>query len=285
MLTPTSLTPIRVIVVDDEAPARARLRRFLQAEPDFNLVGECQHGLQAVEIIRQERPDAVFLDVQMPRLNGFGVCETIGPAEMPIVVFVTAYDQYALKAFEVCAIDYLLKPFDQERFRLTLDRLRQRAVKPPPASVTSELELLLKELRSSSSAACPERLALRTEGKVVFLRLEEIDRVEAEGNYVRFHAGTTTHLVRETMNWCEQQLPAKRFLRISRSVIVNVDRVREVQPLFYGDHAVLLRDGTRLTLSRTHRDRLSALLPPARERPDAAPQSHPTCEEPRAKSL
>lgn len=266
MPAPDATRSLRVLLVDDEAPARARLRRFLQAEPDVTLLAECCHGGEAVDAIRRERPDAVFLDVQMPRLDGFAVCAAIGPEHMPPVVFVTAFDQYALRAFEVCAVDYLLKPFDQARFRRTLDRLRQRRATPTGPG-GPDLQALLQALRAQANP--PDRLALKTDGRLVFLRLDEIDRVESDGNYVRFHAGTNTLLVRETLGWCEQQLPPARFLRISRSVIVNLDRIKEIQPLFYGDHAVLLRDGTRLTLSRTHRDRLQALT--AANRDPASP--------------
>jgi two-component system LytT family response regulator len=262
VLTPPELRqPIRVLIVDDEAPARVRLRRFLQLERDFHLAGECSQGAQAVEMIRRERPDVVFLDVQMPRLDGFGVCQAIGPDRMPIVVFVTAYDQYALQAFDVCAIDYLLKPFDRARFQRTLERLRQRRAQPEPVAHRAGLQALIEELRAVPGPGRGDRLALRTDGKLIFVRFDEIDRVEADGNYVRFHTGPIAHLVRETLAWCEEQLPSDRFLRISRSILVNLDRVKEVQPLFYGDHVVILRDGTQLTLSRTYRDRLNALMP------------------------
>jgi two-component system LytT family response regulator len=250
--------PMRALVVDDEAPARSRLRAFLREEPGWELVGECTNGEQALEAIRRERPDLVFLDIRMPRLDGFGVVERLGEDEMPLVVFTTAYDEYAVKAFEVHALDYLLKPFDRERFSRTLARARGRRGAGEGGKLRAEIQSVLLELRGGS--ACPDRVALKVDGRLVFVRYDEVDWVEAEGNYVKFHLGSVGHLVRETLTWCEQQLPSPRFLRISRSAIVNTDRIREVQPLFSGDQAVLLRDGTKLTLSRNYRERLEPYL-------------------------
>jgi two-component system LytT family response regulator len=222
------------------------------------LLGECANGAQAVEAIRERKPDAVFLDVQMPRMDGFSVCKTVGIEAMPQVVFVTAYDQYALQAFEVHAVDYLLKPFDRARFRQTLEHLRKRRRGQDSGPVGSDLNALLRALKAGTTTV--DRLAVKTDGRLVFLRFDEIDWVEAEGNYVKFHGGEGTHLVRETLTWCEAELPSSRFMRISRSVLVNTDRIKEVQPLFYGDHVVILRDGTRLNLSRTYRDRLDRFI-------------------------
>ncbi len=250
---------IRTLIVDDEAHARARIRHLLANETDFTVVGECASGRLAVEAVQRERPDLLFLDVQMPRLTGFDVCAELSAEgqAMPFVIFCTAYDQYALKAFEVHAIDYLLKPFDRERFRKTLDharaRLRQAAGAPEP-----QLAALLAGLRAAQDR--PARLAFKCDGRVIFLRTEDIHWLEAEGNYVKLHTPGGAHLLRDTLMGLEEQLPAERFLRLSRSAIVNLDRVKEIQPLFYGDHVVILLDGTKLTLSRTHRDRLTKLL-------------------------
>lgn len=249
---------LRVLLVDDEAPARSRLRHMLRDEPDVEIVGEIASGRQAVEAIRELRPDLVFLDVQMPGLNGLEVCRALAPEELPRIVFVTAYDRYALEAFELHALDYLLKPFDQERFRKTLAHARTQVRPAATASATDPVLAALKHLQAA--AARPERLAFKCDGRVVFVRLEEVDYVESEGNYAKIHAGATVHLVRETLSALEQQLAPDRFLRISRSVIVNLDRVKEVQPLFYGDHVVILRNGTQLTLTRSHRDKIDALL-------------------------
>lgn len=249
---------IRTLLVDDEAPARLRLRQMLADEPGFGIAGEAANGRQAVELIRSQRPDLVLLDVQMPRLDGFGVCQEIGAESMPPVVFVTAYDRFALQAFEVHAIDYLLKPVDRERFLRTLRRFRQRLGGRASGPGRSELRSLLAELKSERRGT--ERLAIKVDGRVIFLRSTEIEWLEAEGNYVKLHVAGVAHLFRDTLSALEADLPPDQFLRISRSVIVNLDSVRELQPLFYGDYAVLLRDGTKLTLSRTYRDRLERLL-------------------------
>jgi two-component system LytT family response regulator len=249
---------IRTLIVDDEAHARARIRQLLKDEADFEIVGDCANGRLALEAIRREKPDLLFLDVQMPRLTGFDVCAELSASGdvMPLVIFCTAYDQYALKAFEVHAIDYLLKPFDRERFRKTLEharaRIREAAGSPP------QFATFLADLKAVQDR--PARLAFKCDGRVIFLRTEEIHWLESEGNYVKLHTPGGAHLLRETLTGLEEQLPAERFMRLSRSVIVNLDRVKEVQPLFYGDHVVILLDGTKLTLSRTHKDRLEKLL-------------------------
>lgn len=254
----TGARTIRTLLVDDEAPARLRLRQMLQDQPEFAVVGEAGNGIQAVELIRQGRPDLVFLDVQMPRLDGFGVCTEVGGEDMPAVVFVTAYDRFALQAFEVHALDYLLKPVDRDRFRRTLDLVRTRLGSHGEPSARDGLLSLLAELKSGRKAV--ERLAIKVDGRVIFLRTSEIEWMEAEGNYVKLHLGGTAHLFRETLSALEADLPPDQFLRISRSTVVNLDAVRELQPLFYGDYAVILRDGTKLTLSRTYRDRVEPWL-------------------------
>lgn len=243
---------IRALIVDDEPLARRRLRTLLRAEPDVEVAGECGDGRRAVAAILEKKPDLVFLDVQMPVVDGFGVVETVGAARMPVVVFVTAYDTYALKAFEVHALDYLLKPFDRERFRKTLDRVRAQISGQRNGQPERHLLALLKELKNGAKP--PERLVVRTAGRIFFLPIAEIDWIEAAGNYVRLHAGKETHLVRETMLTIERRLDPQRFLRIHRSTIVNLERVRELQPAFRGDYAVLLRDGARLTLSRNYHE-------------------------------
>jgi len=251
--------PIRTLLVDDEAPARSRLRHLLKGEAEFEVAGEAANGRLAVEAIRRGGLDLVFLDVQMPGLNGLEVCAEIGADAMPAVVFVTAYDRFALQAFEVHAADYLLKPIDRDRFHRTLRLLRTRLRGPcsGPAS-TPSLHALLSELRRESRGV--ERLALKVDGRILFVRTAEIEWLEAEGNYVKVHAGAASHLFRETLSALETDLPADRFLRISRSTIVNLDAVKELQPLFYGDYTVILRNGQQLALSRHYRDRLERLL-------------------------
>jgi two-component system LytT family response regulator len=248
----------RTLIVDDEPLARERLRRLLETEPDVELIGECADGRTAVAAIREQTPDLVFLDVQMPELNGFEVLEQLRGGRLPLVVFVTAYDQFALKAFEVHAVDYLLKPFDRERFQVTWRRAQDQLRHQRAGELNQRLSALLDDLKPPSKAV--DRLAVKSSGRVVFVRVEEIDWVEAADNYVELHVGEESHLHRETMADLEQMLPPGRFMRISRSTIVNVDRIKELQPLFHGEYAVILRNGTRLTLSRSYREKLNQLL-------------------------
>lgn len=256
-MTPPS--PIRALLVDDEAPARSRLRHLLKTAPDFVVVGEAANGRLAVEAIRSSHPELVFLDVQMPGLNGLEVCAEVGIEAMPSVVFVTAYDRFALQAFEVHAIDYLLKPIDRERFARTLNRLRARLRGPTPESGGSpQLLALLGALRQVRPGV--ERLAIKVDGRVLFVRVTDIDWLEAEGNYVKLHVGGQHHLFRETLSALEADLPTDRFLRISRSAIVNLDAVKELEPMFYGDYRVRLRNGQLLTLSRNYREWVDRLL-------------------------
>lgn len=252
---------IRTIIVDDEAPARSRLRQLLKKEADFTIITECANGSQALEVIQREKPDLVFLDVQMPRLNGLEVCRVLikNGIRLPLVIFVTAYDEYALPAFEVHAVDYLLKPFDTDRFQRALLHVRERMTRAEPAAAENRLANVLQDLLPG--ARKPERLVFKEDGRIVFIRPETIDWIEADGNYVRVHAGSNSHYIRETLANLEGQLPAEKFMRISRSIIVSLDRIKELQPLFYGDFAVILQDGSRLNMSRTYRDRLEALFP------------------------
>ncbi len=244
---------IRALIVDDEPLARERIRTLLRKEPDIEVVAECGDGSRAVTAIEKQRPDLVFLDVQMPEADGFEVVEAIGAERMPAVIFVTAYDKYALRAFEVSALDYLLKPFDRARFRESLERARQQLRRARDGEVSERLLALLGSIRERQRHR--ERLVVREGGRIFFLRAEEIDWIEAAGNYLRLHAGRHSHLIRETMAGIEAQLDPAKFARIHRSTIVNLDRVREMLPGPHGDSTLLLRDGTRLTLSRTFRDR------------------------------
>ncbi len=253
---------IRCLLVDDESLARERVRTLLHSEHDIEIVRECADGPQAIAAILELRPDLVFLDVQMPGMTGFEVIAEIGPDAMPPVIFVTAFDEYALNAFDVNAADYLLKPFDPERFQKAVARARRAIEQHAPAEYRERMAHMLAQLRGGRKPV--ERIVVRSGGSVVFLNLEEIDWVEAAGNYVRLHAGRDIHLLRETMHSIETRLNPHRFARIHRSRIVNVERVREIQPQNNpderGDFVVLLRCGTRLAMSRTHRDNLSHIL-------------------------
>jgi two-component system, LytTR family, response regulator len=249
---------IRTLVVDDEPLARERVRTLLEAQDGIDMVGECADGPQAVEAIQAKDPELVFLDVQVPELDGIGVVERVGVEKMPVVVFVTAYDQYALQAFEVHAVDYLLKPFDEERFLKAMARARQ-AVEARRAGVVNErLYALIRDLKAP--AGYLERLVVKTSGRLFFLRVEEVDWIESSGNYVCLHVGEEGHLLRETMSGVEAKLDPARFIRIHRTSIVNIDRIKELLPLFHGEYDVVLRNGRTLTLSRGYRDRLQGLL-------------------------
>jgi two-component system LytT family response regulator len=246
---------MRALIVDDEPLARERIRSLLVEETDVVVAGECANGDEAVKALRDRSADLVFLDVRMPGRNGFDVIRDIGPGRMPATVFVTAYDQYALKAFEVHAVDYLLKPFGDERFRDALGRARARIRDPEGGQ---RLIALLQEL--ASRTARPERLEVRSSARIRFVAVDDLDYAEACGNYVRLHCGAEQHLMRETMNALEARLDPRRFARIHRSALVNAARVKELHPLFHGDWEVVLHSGVRLTMTRTYRERAQRLL-------------------------
>src|SRR5919112_1137947 len=249
---------IRTLVVDDEPLARERLTNLLSTESDLEVVGQCRDGEEALTAIQDHSPDLVFLDVQMPGLNGFEVIDAVGSEKMPLVIFVTAYDQHALRAFQVRALDYLLKPFDKERFSEALQRARAHIQRNETGDLGRRLLALVKDLRRDQPKT--DRLVVKSGGRLFFLRTDEIDWVEASGNYVRLHVGTTSHLLRETMNAIEGRLDPEKFFRIHRSRIVNMERIQEMQPWLNGEYAVLLRTGTRLTLSRGYREKLQERL-------------------------
>ena len=248
----------RILIVDDEPLARRRIRSLLAHDSSVDVIGECSDGYKAVSSISELTPDLVFLDVQMPAMDGFEVIKTIGPEQMPTVIFVTAYDQYALKAFEVNALDYLLKPFDRIRFQKTLERAKVMIRGLRNGNVNNQLLSLLGDLRREHEI--PDRFIIKSGGRVVFLRVEEIDWMSNVGNYVRLHVGRDSHYLRETMTGMEAKLDPDRFMRIHRSTIVNLDRVKEVQPWAKGEYVVIMRDGTRLIMSRRYRERLNERL-------------------------
>jgi len=243
------------MIVDDEPLACERIRMLLDGEPELEIVSECRNGKDALQAIEKLKPDLVFLDVQMPELTGFEVLDRLDPVRMPVVIFVTAYDRYALKAFEVSALEYLLKPFDRERFRRALDRARAELDRRKDGLVNEKVLKLLSELQRSKKYV--DRLIVRAGGRVLFLLADEIDWIEAAGNYVRLHAGKEEYLYRETMTKLEEQLNPERFARIHRSTIVNIERIKELQPWFRGDYMILLRDNSKLILSKTYRARLN----------------------------
>jgi two-component system, LytTR family, response regulator len=248
---------IRTIIVEDEPLARERLRNLLEAETDIEIVAEASDGVSAVEEIREHEPDLVFLDVNLPELDGFGVIEQLGLEAVPGIIFVTAYDHFAVQAFDAHAVDYVLKPFDEEGLRTAVGRARTSLRARASHDIDSRLAALLGDLKRPRFL---ERLAIKSGGKIVFIRTEEIDWIGAEGNYARLHTGSRSHLLRETMSTLESKLDPERFLRIHRSTIVNTESISELEPLFQGDYVVILRDGTRLTSSRGYRAKLQEFM-------------------------
>jgi len=248
----------RVVIVDDEPIAREGIRTQLATEPAVEIVAECGDGLEAVETIRELSPDLLFLDVQMPGMSGFEVMQTVGLDAVPAVIFVTAYDKYALQAFDVNAVDYLLKPFDAERFQKAFQRALTQIQRTTAATINDNLRALLETIKPGTRHL--ERLVVKSKGRIFFLPVAEIDWIESADNYVSLHAGRETHLIRETLTSLENKLNPEEFLRIRHSAIVNVKRIRELRPLFKGEYEIVLQNGTKLTSSRRYRQRIEELL-------------------------
>ena len=268
---------IRTLIVDDEPLAREGVALLCAADPEIEIIGQCADGAAAVQTIRREHPDLVFLDVQMPKRDGFEVLEGIPVAQRPVVVFVTAYDQYAIRAFEACAVDYLLKPFGDKRFHQTLARAKSEVRRNRTQSVDQRLEELLarvSELRGGAAAASPpptpeyaERIVVKAGGDLHFIKTSDVLWVEAQGDFVKVQTLEQPQLVRETLQSMEQKLDGSRFLRIHRSFLINVQHIKRVAPALYGDHTVYMSDGSKLRLSRNYRSKLKAFI----EQPPAAP--------------
>ncbi|HEU0299948.1 MAG TPA: LytTR family DNA-binding domain-containing protein [Longimicrobium sp.] len=266
---PPASGPLRVVTVDDEPLARDCIRLALAREPGWQIVAECRSGREAAEAIEREAPDLVFLDVQMPGMDGFGVIERVGPERMPATIFVTAFEEHALRAFQVHALDYLLKPFGDERFREALGHARRRIHGERQGELGARLQALLREVHpdaalSAMAARLPSSpyatwLTVSAQNRTQFIPVSEVDWLQADGKYVQVHAGGRTHLVRGTLAATAQRLDPAHFVRIHRGTVVNIARIREVQPWTAGDHLAILRDGTRLRVSRTFR---GALLRP-----------------------
>ena len=245
---------LQAIIVDDEPPARERIRLFLREEPDVELVAECSSGPEALEQIKKHKVDLVFLDVQMPGMDGFAVLQNIPPENLPLVIFTTAYDQHAVRAFEAHALDYLLKPFKAQRFKKAIQRVRDHfAGNSSVASVTRDLlnALAEKSLAPSSELA---RLTVKTDEKVAVLDVTEIDSIESAGNYVVVNVGKDSHIVRDTLTNLEGRLPAKQFMRISRAAIVNLNRIKELRSVYRGESVVVLKNGKTVSTTRNLRE-------------------------------
>ncbi|MGH9947929.1 MAG: LytR/AlgR family response regulator transcription factor [Pyrinomonadaceae bacterium] len=258
--------PLRILIVDDEPGAREIVREMLNDEVENNavrIVGECSAGHAAVKAIQKKQPDIVFLDVQMPEMDGFQVLSKLRLEKLPIIIFVTAYDRYALRAFDVHALDYLLKPFDHERFKKSFKRAKTMLSKERAGNLNDRIVALLEERGTATGATNSstrqtqfvERLVIKGNGRVFFIRSDEIEWIEAEGNYVELHVGRNTHLYRESISTLEQQLDSRVFQRIHRSIIVNVEFIKELHPLFRGEFYVIMHDDTELKLSHSYRDK------------------------------
>jgi len=241
---------VNAIIADDEPLARKTIRLLARRDPDITIVAECRNGAEAIDAVREHKPDLLFLDIQMPRLDGFDVLELLGD-EAPAIVFVTAYDQYAIRAFEVHAVDYLLKPFTDERFEKALARAKELVRR-------KETDHAKLAKLTAAHRTFAQRFMVRSAGRVVFLKADEIDWIEAADYYARLHAGASSYLIRESMNELEAMLDPEAFVRIHRSTIVNLDRVREMRPLFRGELVVVLEDGTQLRMSRGRREELES---------------------------
>jgi len=249
---------IRTLIADDEALARNFIRRMLKDDHDVEILGECSNGKETVAMIRKENPDLVFLDVQMPEMDGFAVLEAIGIESLPEIIFATAYEQYAIRAFELHALDYLLKPFDQTRFKEAIKHAKERFRFLRQNDGRMQISALLDSIKNKPQYL--ERLVIKAGGRITFLRTDEIDWIEADDKYVHLHTSKARPMVRQTLTAMEAQLDPAKFRRVHRSAIVNVERIAELQPLFSGEYSILLQDGTKLTLSRNYKDKLFDLL-------------------------
>jgi two-component system, LytTR family, response regulator len=248
---------LQTIIVDDEAPARERIRDLLGSEPDVAVAAECANGREAIAAVNEHRPHLLFLDIQMPQVNGFDVLRALPAREIPAVIFTTAYDQHALKAFEVHALDYLLKPFKVTRFKAALQRAREHLQKRGDGDSDARILSLLERFRTSRTYTT--RFVIKSASRVIIVNVNDIDWIESAANYALLHVGDKTHLLRETMCSLEEQLSPAQFVRVSRSAIVNIERIKELQPMAKGEYIVLLHNGKQLTMTRGIRELQQAL--------------------------
>lgn len=249
---------VRTIIVDDEPLARGHLRTLLAEHPAIEVAGEATNGQEAIALIAREQPDLVLIDIQMPELDGFGVVQSIGADRMPVTIFVSAFDEYALRAFEAHALDYVMKPVDRERFYRALERAISAVSMGSRTDARGAFARLVTQLEADRPVT--DRLAIKQDGRVIFLRTADIDWIETDGDHVRIHIGPHVYVHRATLTRMEERMPAGRFLRIHRSTLVNVERIRELQPWFQGDYVLILQDGTRLTSGRTYREPIRQFL-------------------------
>jgi two-component system LytT family response regulator len=253
------LMALEVIIVDDETSARDRVRDLLADEPDIAIAAECSSGREAIATITALRPDLLFLDIQMPEVNGFDLLRALPATSLPAVIFTTAYDRHALEAFEVHALDYLLKPFKAARFKAALQRAREHLQKHQPGETDPRVLALLQRFQGIRTYTT--RFVIKSASRVVIVKVDEIDWIESASNYALLHVRDKTHVLRETMRSLEEQLSPEQFVRVSRSAIVNIERIKELQPMAKGEYVVILHDGKRLTMTRGIRDLEEALGP------------------------
>jgi two-component system LytT family response regulator len=252
---------IRTIIADDERLAREKLRILLASEPEVRLVAECQNGKQTLSALRNHRPDLLLLDIQMPGMDGFQVLHELSPEEIPVVIFTSGYDQYAIRAFEAHALDYLLKPFDRERLHHAIERARLELGKSQDREIKHRILSLISRMKSEMVPSRSEgRLVIRAKGRVVFLNLDEIDWIEASANYVRLNVGKESHLYRETISRISERLNPNNFVRIHRSTIVNVSKIKELIPVNSGEYIVVLKNGKELSCSRGYRNAVQNMI-------------------------
>jgi two-component system LytT family response regulator len=242
---------IRALIVDDESLARERIRVLLRDEPDVEIIGEGANGAEAVMQIKKQNPDLMFLDVQMPEMDGFEVLQNVPPEKLPVVIFTTAFDRHAVRAFDAHALDYLLKPFKPARFKEAIQLAREHIADKHAGGVTRGLLDMLAERSAASELT---RIAVKTDDKVLLIAVGDIDSIESAGNYIVVHAGKDEHILRDTLTNLETKLSAKRFLRVSRAAIVNMDKVKELQPAFRGENVVILNNGRVIPTTRTLRE-------------------------------
>jgi two-component system LytT family response regulator len=248
---------LRVLIVDDEPAARRGIRHLLSGETDFVIVGECGDGLEAVTAVQELKPDLVFLDVQMPEIDGFGVIEAVGIERFPALIFVTAYDEFTLQAFDVHALDYLLKPINPERFQRSIARVRHQLRADDSGQIHQELLDLLQRFHRPGQL---ERLAIKVADRIIFVEVEDIDWIESAENYVRIYSQGRSYLLHETLSTMEKKLDANSFRRIHRSRMVNLRKIKELHPLFHGEYVIVLKNGTELTSGRSYRKIVQSLL-------------------------
>jgi len=258
---------IKALIVDDEPLARRSIRLLLDRDDDIEIAGECDNGTAAVELVRNDRPDLVFLDIQMPGMSGFDMLEALSKQDtLPVIIFVTAFDEHAIRAFEFNALDYLLKPFSDERFERSIERAKAQLAQQEINDLSKKLLALAENLKSESlppvekGGEYTSRFMIKAGGRISFVKAEEVDWIEAADYYVKLHVGRKGHLIRETMNELEKKMDPRLFARIHRSTIVNIDRIKELHPYFNGHYIVILDDGTKLKLSRSRRDQLHHLM-------------------------